>query len=62
MYKVFTGNVYYAGGGYSDFLKGFNTLEEARKCVEEEYDADYDWYQIVHEDVIIERSANQAHT
>lgn len=65
MYKVFAGSNYYPSGGYRDFIKSYETEEVALKSItkknnnwiieggENKYSNEYDWFQIVHNDVII---------
>jgi len=39
-YLLFYGEIYYACGGMDDFLGDYDTIEEAKKAVEEKINAD----------------------
>lgn len=43
-FLLFAGDMYYPGGGWSDFMEDFDSLEEARNGGRQTSD---DWYQIV---------------
>lgn len=42
-YLLFAGDIYYPGGGWSDFVGSFETIEDAREHLPEFYD----WHQII---------------
>lgn len=53
-YKLFFGQTYYASGGYNDFEGIFDSIEGAKKFIENKYQEEYDaWAHIVLENRIV---------
>jgi hypothetical protein len=43
-YLLFAGDDYYPAGGFEDFIKDFDSIEDAENCLPT---LSFDWYQIV---------------
>ncbi len=53
-FLLFVGDDFYPFGGWKDFKKRFNEIEEAQKWTEKEFpDASYKWAQIIFNDEIV---------
>jgi hypothetical protein len=45
-FLVFGGEIYYAKGGFHDFLSSHDTLEAAVQCAQQYDDTDVEWWHI----------------
>lgn len=51
---LFSGSVYYPGGGMKDFQGSFDTLEAAKAAFSDEYGEDaFVWAHVWHDDAIV---------
>lgn len=46
-YLLFAGDTYYPSGGWSDFVKDYDTEEEADADGLSKYGRDHQWYEVV---------------